>query len=85
MNRKKVCLKNIAKIGGVLGIAFLLFGLSMIILKLDFNFPNKSSAPWGFILVGVLIILISIAPLIESQKDNNIILHFSRSYFDSHM
>lgn len=73
MNKKeqeKKYLQWYAIIGGMLGFCVLLAGILMMIGGVEIfglNFPNNDSAPWGFSMIGALILIITIAPFADSQ------------------
>lgn len=61
-------LRILAIYGSILSCVLVVIGLCMILFELDFNFPNKESAPWGFLLIGALGFIIAIAPYMETKS-----------------
>lgn len=71
MNKmRKQILKKYAVLGTGISIIMIGFGLYAVASDIKYVFPNPTSAPIGFILVGVLSLLFSVAPWIESFKYN---------------
>lgn len=71
MNKmRKQILKKYAILGTIVSIIMIGFGFCTAVFDFAHIFPNPASAPIGFILVGVLFLLFSVAPWIESFKYN---------------
>lgn len=88
-------LKGFAMIGSSIGIVMVFVGVMMVMfddVRAAFPFPNIKSAPWGFVMVGILIVIVSIAPYveeinktkqqrIEDQDERNHFILYQSSYF----
>lgn len=61
-------LKYLASVGTMLGILLVSVGIVMARLEAGTIFPNPKSAPWGFVLIGLLLIIVTIAPYFDEQK-----------------
>lgn len=89
MKQEQDCikLKRLALIGCGIGVLMVLLGVMMNVFDLTLfglSFPNIKSAPWGFILIGVLLIIVSIAPYVEEihkTKQQRIEDHDERNAF----
>lgn len=97
MKQEQDCikLKRLALIGCGIGVLMVLLGVMMNVFDLTLfglSFPNIKSAPWGFILIGVLLIIVSIAPYveeihktkqqrIEDHDERNLLILYRSSYY----